>query len=99
MSEQLTLFPVSAVGPIVLQHWPMTRYDGMVGDQMGHGYPVAYHPAACDRAGCHHALVRHAHGNRRRPCEIPRCPCAGYRATPTVRHADGAHHVVPKAAR
>jgi hypothetical protein len=101
VAEQLALFPISAVGPIVLGHWPGTRYDGAVADQAGHGYAVAYHPGACDAAGCHHALVWHgvpARTGHRRPCQVPECPCARYRATPTRRRGTGSY-VVPRAQR
>lgn len=101
MSEQLALFPVAAVGPIVLNHWPGTRYDGVVSSQASHGYPVAYLPAACDVPGCHHALVWHgapARTGHRRPCQVSWCHCARYRATPTRRSGTGTY-VVPRGAR
>ena len=101
MNEQLALFPVSAVGPIVLNQWPGTDYDWAVGELAGHGYPVAYHPGACDTRGCHHALVWHgapARTGHLRPCQVPSCHCARYRATPVRRSGTGSY-VVPRAAR
>jgi hypothetical protein len=55
--------------------FPVTHYEGLIGDLMGMGVPVPGHPAACTRDGCGHAIVRHQHRTRFHQCLMEGCEC------------------------
>lgn len=62
---------------------PMTYYEGLVSDILGHGLRVPWHPSACQSMTpgglvCGHAQVWHRHRTRLHPCEAAGCPCIDY---------------------
>lgn len=62
---------------------PMSYYEGLVGDILGRGIRVPWHPAACqammpDGLVCGHALVWHQHRTRLHPCRTQGCECLDF---------------------
>ena len=64
-----------ARAPEYWTRFPLSQYEGLVGDLLGMGVPVPGHPAACTQDGCWHAKVRHQARTRLHACQTPGCQC------------------------
>lgn len=67
--------PVRA--PEYWTRFPVSQYEGLVGDLLGGGVPAPGHPAACAREACGHAQVWHQMKTRLHKCLVHGCECTG----------------------